>query len=66
MDEHVICVRWQDNGECSRDCFFCDVDEGCNGGWDKARLPTEKCPGPGRYKLVRIDSDERDGILGQK
>ena len=28
--------------------------------------PTEDCPGPGRYKLVRIDGDDRDGILGPK
>jgi hypothetical protein len=26
----------------------------------------EPNPGPGRYKLVRIEGDDRDGILGPK
>ena len=33
---------------------------------DGAYLPGPDCPGPGRYKLVRIDGDDRDGMLGPK
>lgn len=32
---------------------------GCNAGWaTEDGNPTDKCPGPGRYLLVRVETDE--------
>lgn len=52
--------------ECSIDCNLWDeYNESCSAGWHKEvseqvglgwrPVPTEKCPGPGRYRLVRVE-----------
>lgn len=35
-------------------------------GKGQTMTPGPKCGGPGRYKLTKIEGDERDGILGAK
>ena len=52
--------------ECSLDCTLWDEhNESCSKGWDKevpyatqagwSPVPTDDCPGPGTYELVRMD-----------
>jgi hypothetical protein len=65
MSEDVIEIVYSKQGndvQCSEDCH---MEQNCKWAtWDYC--PTKLCPGPGRYRLVRIEEDERDGILGAK
>ncbi len=59
---------------CGLDCDMLDaVENFCRAGFALEDedlfyllIPGPECPGPGSYKLVRIEGDERDGILGQE
>lgn len=58
-----------DARECSLDCYLWDeYGEGCRAGWHRNvyeddgvcwhTAPTDKCPAPGRYRLVRVEEEE--------
>jgi hypothetical protein len=64
MSEHILeIVHTQEYGKkyCSLEC---DLEDSCK--WNQDIYVGPNCPGPGRYRLVRIEEDERDGMLGPK
>ena len=42
------------------------IEDGTEDGKGYYVVPGPECPGPGCYRLVRIEDDDRNGILGPK